>query len=308
MGAFLRSLGSGAIAAGLCVCALSCTSHVARDAEQQAPAQSTVSSSTDRIWTVAQVEAAIAPLEDFHVIAAGPLALASDLPKENAQALINEMAAIRQSIVSELFEKEPARLVPVFCARDSLGFVRMVREITGSEPIVGTGFFTRKHFALFLNNQAGAIGTGCHELTHAMIAEDIGKEVLPIWLNEGVASVWEWPELKPDGSYVGGATHRITQLAEHGPIPLTRLLEANTPSATGNDFGGQESGRFQATARLLCVFLQQQEMLGEIYRASRDAALKSELPVNLRTVIEDVTGEALEAFESRFLTWLHARA
>lgn len=269
-----------------------------------APSAPTASTSTDTRWTAAEVERQVASLEGFAVIDAGVIIMASDLSADRAQSLLDEMLAIRASIVEEFFETPPTRAVPVFCASDSLTFIKMVREITGSEPIIGTGFFTRKHFALFLNNQAGALGTGCHELTHALIAEDIGEDILPIWLNEGVASVWEWPELRGGGRYVGGSSHRITQLADAGPIPLAHLLRADQPSATGNDFGGLDSGRYQATARLLCVYLQTQNKLGELYRQSRDALQADRRATNLQPVLERVAGEPLATLESHFHAWL----
>jgi len=255
-------------------------------------------------WTPESAAAAVASLPGYRIETAPHLVLASNLPENKAGAMLREIAAVRASVVRELFATPPQQTVVLFCAATSADYVQLVREVTGAEPTSGAGFYTRRQRAVFLNAQAGALGTGCHELTHALLDEDLGDLELPIWLNEGIASVYEWPELAPDGGYVGSPLHRLAQLRPDGPIPLERLLAADTPAARGDHFGGPDAGRFQATARLLCVFLQQQRRLGALYRDAKAGLVMDPARSHLRSAVESAAGAPLAEVEARFNRWL----
>jgi len=175
-----------------------------------------------------------------------------------------------------------------------------VTEFRGSPPWSDAGFYDSHRNELIVNAESGAYGTACHEAVHALVAQDWGLDRCPIWFNEGFASIYEWPVVWPDGHYTGGTTHRLSQVSDGDPISLERLLAASTPAATARDFSGRDAARYQATARLICVYLQETHLLQRFYREFRDA--KGD-PTGRKT-LRLVTGKTLTELEASFRLWL----
>jgi hypothetical protein len=131
------------------------------------------------------------------------------------------------------------------------------------------------------------LGTGLHELVHALIRVDFAQA--PPWLNEGLAALHE--EYGPDGPqdnyrlYVARAAMQAT-----GRWPsVAQLLNARTTWWTD-----EPRTIMTAAARYFCMFLWKQGKLPAVYKALRDSSPNQ----SAADVLQRVTGMSIQDLDA----------
>ncbi len=154
------------------------------------------------------------------------------------------------------------------------------------------------HERKMVMNIATGTGTLAHEMVHPLIAEDFPE--VPTWFNEGFASLYEQSRSLPNDRMEGLLNWRLPGLQrairEEGIISLRDLMNTSTHS-----FYGDERGVNYATARYLCLYLQEKELLGKFYVTFKATFEKDSTGI---TALEKVTGQTLDKLQPAWIAWV----
>src|SRR5262249_40360681 len=130
------------------------------------------------------------------------------------------------------------------------------------------GYYKPRQRTLVMNIGTGN-GTLLHELTHALVDFDFPQ--IPDWLNEGLASLHEQSRFREDprGPWIEGLVNwRLAGLQE---VAKANKLGSLEHLIENREFRGPNEGTNYAQARYFCLYLQQQGVLEEFYKAFRAA-------------------------------------
>ena len=146
-------------------------------------------------------------------------------------------------------------------------------------------------------NIATGTGTLAHELVHPLLAEDFPQ--VPSWFNEGFASLFEQSGPR-NGKMVGFVNWRLPGL--HKALKSDKSVSfKDLLGYTATQFYGEERGVNYATARYLCMCLQENGQLIPFYKQFK--ATPKEDPTGA-AALEKVTGKKLDALEAEWRTWV----
>ena len=142
-------------------------------------------------------------------------------------------------------------------------------------------------------NLAAGGGTIVHELTHALI--DFDCPHLPIWINEGIASLHEECRLEetPNG-------FRIQPLVNWRLTVLQQAIAGQTIRPTRelmmlDQMVGNHEALNYAHARYFCMYLSEMGLLDDLYRLVRDNPDTDGSDSRaLRSLISDLSGYGLD--------------
>jgi len=140
-------------------------------------------------------------------------------------------------------------------------------------------------------NISTGTGTLAHELVHPLLAEDF--PAVPAWFNEGFASLFEQSNTNRDGKIVGLLNWRLPGLqraiTKGTDVPLETLLKTNIAQ-----FYGDNTGVNYATARYVCYWLQEKDLLLKFYKEFKET-LKDDATGQF--ALEKVTGMKIADFD-----------
>jgi len=211
-----------------------------------------------------------------------------------AQALrIETVAALLQR---DLFEQAPGPTVDIWLFTDADSTARYTREVFGREPEPAEGFYSPGERAIVVDLSARDGGVE-HFVVHAFV--QAGFERCPVWLDEGLASLFEvWAER--EGRIVGLVDGRLGLLQEDLRAGVVADLEAFTAQDRAGFHGGREDVN-QRVARYLCLYLQEQGMLREYWRGVQQA---EDDPSGFRTLLRVAGGDEPGALLHRWTQWV----
>ena len=159
--------------------------------------------------------------------------------------------------------------VAVYLFDSSRPYERFCKERLHEECISPFGFYRPDARAIVMNAGPG-IGTLTHEIVHPLLEADFPRA--PVWIDEGIASLFEAPLLPRPGEIHGAKNWRLPRLRAALASPKERdsaHLEAlfGMPDDVFRD--GDERLHY-AMARYACKWLDDRGKLWEFYRAWRD--------------------------------------
>jgi hypothetical protein len=167
------------------------------------------------------------------------------------------------------FTARPERMISVYLFPDAGSYGRYCQQAFQEPCISVYGFFSPSHRSLVMNLGLG-IGTLSHELVHPILEADFPQA--PIWLNEGIASLYEAPVMPRRGEIHGRKNWRHPRLL--AALGSSRERDQTTlPAlfAMSNDaFRGANEALHYAMARYSCQWLDEQGRLWDFYHAWRD--------------------------------------
>ncbi len=208
-------------------------------------------------------------LRHVQSIALAPYIVAGDLEKSTLERILYErILPCAGALHLEYFDRRPHAPVTILLCSQEATYHRLTATLYGRSRGSIYGFYRPSTRTLVINLAAGE-GTIIHELTHALIDFDCPN--LPIWINEGIASLYEECRLveTPNGARLLPAVNwrleRLKQSIQDHSIRSTRelmLLE----SMVGDE---QESLNY-AHARYFCMYLNELGLLSEFYQLVRD--------------------------------------
>lgn len=228
-------------------------------------------------------------VEDFFFVASNDTPYSFNRCKETISLMVRHLFA-------HFLEKKPEKPIRVYLFRDKETYEAHCETAYGRPPSTPFGFYMSAERKMVMNIGTGT-GTLAHELVHPLLAEDFPD--VPSWFNEGFASLYEQSAWRGD-RMVGLVNWRLPALQKAlragTAIPLRELLE----STTGR-FYGDGCGVNYASARTLCLFLQERRQLPDFYRAFK-AGFKDD-PSGV-AALEKAAGAKLEAFEKTWREWV----
>jgi hypothetical protein len=140
------------------------------------------------------------------------------------------------------------------------------------------------------------LGTGLHELVHALIHVDYPQA--PMWLNEGLVALHE--EYGTDGPHDNYRLY-VAQAAMNvrGRWPsLTQLLTA--PAAWWNS---DAHTVMAAASRYFCMYLWKEGLLPKVYQSLRDKPADA----STESVLQQITGRSMQQLQDRWLEDIASR-
>lgn len=166
------------------------------------------------------------------------------------------------------FGKKPARAVSVYLFGNKRAYNRFCRTHHNG---CGTpyGVYYYKHRRIVMNASPG-LGTLTHELVHPIVETDFPDA--PSWLNEGIASLFEYPHIPRKGEIHGLTNWRLPILRRALRSKQGRKLASLTHLFAVSDgkFRGRDEGLYYSMSRYLCQWLDSKNLLWKFYQRWRD--------------------------------------
>ncbi len=239
---------------------------------------------------------------ECRVIARSPFVLGGDLSDEELAGLYEHtIAPAVRAMYHSYFDARPHRPVTVLVFRGEESYDRYCERLFGDHGISIYGYYKPKQRTLVLNIGTGS-GTLLHELTHALV--DFDFPGVPDWLNEGLASLHEQSRFRTSagGPWIEGLVNwrlaGLQEVARAGRLASLATLIENPR------FRGPGEGTNYAQARYFCLYMQQQGVLADFYRAVRR---RQEADASgLESLGQVFAGVPTDELDRRFQEWVLA--
>lgn len=236
---------------------------------------------------------------NFHVRSSEMFVCAGNMGKQEFDALVDgTVSACTKALWKQYFTKRPTKPVRVYLLGDDLTYRFYARKLFNDVGVSRFGYYRPEKRALIMNISTGT-GTLVHEMVHALMKPDFPQ--VPIWFEEGLASLYEQCRVTPDG-LVGLVNWRLPFLKKgieaKTVLPLAKLL-----AASREQFLDDNEGVHYAQARYFCQYLQERGALRTFYRAFRDGHASD--PTGAET-LEKSLGCGVSEIERAWLTWVEA--
>src|SRR5436190_4024500 len=178
------------------------------------------------------------------------------------------IARVYRYLYEDYFTRRPEKPIRVYLFRDKTSYDLYCRSTYEKPPSTPYGFYMSKERKMVMNISTGT-GTLAHELVHPLLAEDFPG--VPSWFNEGFASLFEQSGER-NGKMVGFVNWRLPKLKQilkiGRGIPLGDLMKTTTEQFYGED----DRGVNYATARYLCLYLQEKKQLIPFFQEFKKTA------------------------------------
>jgi len=228
-------------------------------------------------------------VEDFFFVASND----TDMMFHQCKATV---ARVFRYLHTDYFTKKPEKPIRVYLFKDRQSYEGYCASTYQKPPSTPFGFYMSSERKMVMNISTGT-GTLAHELVHPLLSEDFPD--VPSWFNEGFASLYEQSGPR-DGKMVGFVNWRLPGLHKalkmNRAVPLKDLL-----GFTAGQFYGEERGVNYATARYLCMYLQEKNLLIPFYREFK--VMHREEPTGA-AALEKVTRLKLGELEADWRRWV----
>jgi hypothetical protein len=199
-------------------------------------------------------------------------------------------------LYEDFFTRRPEKPIRVYLFNGKHAYDQYCVATYEKPPTTPFGFYMSRERKIVTNIATGT-GTLAHELVHPLLADDFPN--VPSWFNEGFASLFEHSGQR-DGKLVGFTNWRLPGLQKAiragKAISLLDLV-----GLSADQFYGEERGVNYATARYLCMYLQESGLLARFYREFRGQ------PSGDRTgaaTLAKVTGRSLDELDRAWKEWV----
>ncbi len=196
---------------------------------------------------------------------AGPFLVAGHLDADQMESCVGTVERCRKALHEQFFDKEPEALFAVYLLPNHDKYDAFCLEFMGDHPSSKYGFYLPSRRSLVMNIGTGT-GTLVHEMAHALMEADFPK--VPTWFNEGLASLFE--QSTTEGGKIKGLVNWRLPILQAALKDGSFLEWSKLVEYTGGSFYGDGSGLRYATARYLCLWLQEKGKLEAFYEKIRD--------------------------------------
>ncbi len=228
-------------------------------------------------------------VEDLFFVASNDTARSFQKSKET-------VGWVYRHLYRDFFTRKPAQPIRVYLFRDKRTYEEYCTSAYRRPPSTPFGFYMAHERKMVMNISTG-LGTLAHELVHPLLAEDFPG--VPSWFNEGFASLYEQSGER-EGKMVGFVNWRLRglqkALREGKAVPFRELLGTTT-----EQFYGDDRGVHYATARYLCLYLQETDRLAEYYRTFKTGFQDDATGA---AALEKVAGKKLEDLDRIWREWV----
>lgn len=247
----------------LAVASMWAVAIAAAGASGDARAESEIATLTAAVRRELGAKAPVEVVDDAFVFAALP---GNDAGLRSSTAFAR---SVLTALTNERFPRLPSKPVTVLLFFGSAPYERYCRSSLGEACISRFGFFLHDRRTIVMNAQPG-LGTLSHELVHPLVAEDFPEA--PLWLNEGIASLFEAPALGKTGQIHGVKNWRHPRLVS-ALRSKTEAKKARLDALVALDddaFRDDDEDLHYAAARYLCQWLDSQGKLWPFYARFRE--------------------------------------
>jgi hypothetical protein len=237
---------------------------------------------------------------DCRVLACSPFVLGGDLGLDELEAWHEKTIgpAVR-AMETCYFRSRPTQPITVLLFRTEHGYDHYSQRLFGEAGISPYGYY-KPNLRTLLVNVATGDGSLLHELTHALLDFDFPHA--PDWLNEGLASLHEQSRFRdgPNGPWIEGMVNWRLQGLQH--VINDGRLRSLASLVEERNFRGPLEGTNYAQARYFCLYMQQQGLLEEFYRAFRQNHSRD--PRGLATLGNTFPRKTWEQLDQGFQRWV----
>jgi hypothetical protein len=228
-------------------------------------------------------------------------------PGWNASSLAASENLTIQAIDAYLngrFDKKPTHAIAVYLFPNAQSYQGYCKKLFGSECDSPFGAYYSDSQRIVMNAGPG-LGTLTHELVHPFVEADFPRA--PIWINEGIASLFEAPVIVRPGEIHGTKNWRLPKLVS-GMASPTDKGDARLDTLFGMSderFRDEREKLHYATARYVCQWLDSRGLLWQFYRTWRDHVQSD--PTGEHAFIETV-GKTPAVANTDWQSWVKAIA
>ena len=202
------------------------------------------------------------------VIERAPFVIGGDLAEQELHDCYTDtIAPAVRAMQQRYFRSRPHAPVTLLLFRGEQSYNRYALALFDDRDVSVYGYYKPNVRTVVANIGTGN-GTLLHELTHALM--DFEMPDVPLWLNEGLASLHEQCRFRSDerGPWIEGLVNwRLESLQK--VIRAGRLRSLLTLMEDA-DFRGPLVGTNYAQARYFCMYLQRRGALESFFRDYRD--------------------------------------
>jgi hypothetical protein len=249
-----------------------------------------------------------------------PFVLAGDLTEAELQAKFADVIRPAcDALLARYFRQLPDRAMVILMFTTEAAYREAAEQLFFDRGVSRFGYYKPGRHTVLVNLAEGD-GALYHELTHVLMDADFPHA--PLWLQEGMATLYEASEL--GGTIVDAADSTLetprrvgTSAVEHcgprlTPLPNWRagilrraLREHRLPSIQqlieAAAFRGPSEALDYAYARYLCLFLHRRAVLARYYVALREAERDA---TGGPTLLEVCAARDWAALDAEFRVWL----
>ena len=200
-------------------------------------------------------------------------------------------------LMRDFFLKEPDKILDIWVFEDEASYRYYAKQIFNDVPDTPYGYYSPNSGALVMNIGLGG-GTLVHEIVHPFIEANFPD--CPPWFNEGLGSLYEWPE-DMDGRIYGVVNWRLAGLVQDiraGRLgSFRRLMNLNQ-----RQFYSEDTGANYAQSRYLLQYLQYKQKLRPYYHAFEKKHRTD--PSGLHTLKQILGIEDLQRFQHEWEQWV----
>lgn len=238
----------------------------------------------------------------FHLVVRSPFIVAGDLPEMRLKRLHDDVIApVARALRVTYFDHSPDHPISVVICSTEIQFRELAQQWDGHNDRGYHGYYQRDKRRILLDLEAGN-GSLAHELTHALSQCDF--EAMPEWFDEGLAALHEDATFsKPHNCLMGSKNWRCLvtdQALRSGQLPS--FTELTRPSG----FRAGDVNIRYATARSVCLFLQDRGLLAKFYKALRQEGVRD--PTGIETLCRALKVSDVTAVDDQFHGWLRQSA
>ncbi len=247
----------------------------------------------------------------FTVKRMGVLVVATDLEGDAAAAVEKSVIALQDALYRDFFVKRPTGVFKVALFKDNVSLRANAKKLAVKSAVMPAGgFYLPYERVICAEMDAGGMWLAQHEITHALLHSDLGREdwpksTVPPWIDEGIAMLMESAPIK-DGSLVIKADWRLPQavaLAQAGKMPKLRDLMKMDFAAYNTP--GPNRMLYDVEARAFLLWLHEKGQLMSFYKAYRSNLASDPTGVKF---VEKAMQKTLDEIEAEWLDWLKAKA
>jgi hypothetical protein len=200
-------------------------------------------------------------------------------------------------LYEDYFQRKPEKPIRVYLFKDKGSYDSYCRSTYEKPPSTPYGFYMSRERKMVMNISTGT-GTLAHELVHPLLAEDFPG--VPSWFNEGFASLFEQSGER-GGKMVGFVNWRLPKLKQMLKIGRGAALTDLMKTTTEQFYGEDDRGVNYATARYLCLYLQEHKLLIPFFQEFKKTA--KEDPTGA-LAFERATGKKPAEFDPGWREWV----
>jgi hypothetical protein len=235
----------------------------------------------------------------FLIVAAEPSA-----PLDAAAAVVHDTVT---ALFHGPFAHRGERAFIVWVFSNPAHYASFLTPLVPSADPKTLGYYDPGMGDIFVCAGAAGVTTVAHEVTHSLLGSDGDFPLAPMYLQEGVASLFELPDFHPAGEIHGKAHFRLQTLRTLLASPDARAAaDIRLDALFGMDVGsfrGPDAYIRYAVSREAMRWLDAQHKLWPFYRAFRDAILDD--PTGEKSFTA-VMGKTPAAATPEWLAWIRS--